>query len=108
MCLVCIQETIPFTELDNTDFNRLIINDFNGDTFKYSYKNTQSTPIKQLRFDRINNWANELNLTDDDENFDNNVNCNYVNIDEFKDLKRYSNESFSIFHLNTLSEPSYR
>ena len=52
-------------------------------------------------FDRINNWVNELNLTDDDENFDNNnINCNYVNIDEFKDLKRSSNESFSMLHLN--------
>ena len=98
MCLVCLQETIPFTELDNTDFNRLIIN---GDNFKYSYKNTQSTPIQQLMFDRINNWVNELNLTDDDENFDNNnINCNYVNIGEFKDLKRNSNELFSILHLN--------
>ena len=78
MCLVCLQETIPFTELDNTDFNRLIIN---GDNFKYSYKNTQSTPIQPLMFDGINNWVNEQNLTDDDENFDNNnINCNYVNI----------------------------
>ena len=96
MCLVCLKETIPFTELDNTDFNRLIMN---GDNFKYSNKNTQSTPIQQLMFDRINNWVNELNLTDDDENFDNNnINCNYVNIDEFKELKRNSNESFSILH----------
>ena len=56
-------------------------------------------------FDRINNWVNELNLTDDDDNFDyNNINC--INIDEFKDLKRNSNESFSILHLNTLSATS--
>ena len=98
MCLVCLQETIPFTELDNTDFYRLIIN---SDNFKYSYKNTQSIPTQQLMFDGINNWVNELNLTDDDENFDNNnINCNYININEFKDLKRNSNESFSILHLN--------
>ena len=89
MCLICLKETIPFTELENTDFNRLIIN---GDNFKYSYKNPQSTPIQQLMFDRINNWVNEVNLTNHDETSENNnIDCNYVNIDEFKDLNRNSN-----------------
>ena len=64
MCLICLKETIPFTELENTDLNRLIIN---GDNFKYSYKNPQSTPIQQSMFDRINNWVNEVNQTNHDE-----------------------------------------
>ena len=97
MCLICLKETIPFTELENTDLNWLIIN---GDNFKYSYKNHQSTPIQQLMF-RINNWVNEVNLTNHDETSENNnIDYNYVNIDEFKDLNRNSNESFSILHLN--------
>ena len=42
-------------------------------------------PIHQLMFDRVNNWVNELNLTDDDDNFDyNNINCNYTQMNHFQ------------------------
>ena len=52
-------------------------------------------------YGRINNWINDLNSkTLDDNIFSNEANCNYFTIDEFKDLTKCIDESFSIFHLN--------
>ena len=59
------------------------------------------SPIKQLMYDRINNWINDLNSkTLDDNIFINETNCNYFTINEFKDLTPNSNQSFSILHLS--------
>ena len=63
--------------------------------------NEPQSPIKQLMYDRINNWINDLNSkTLDDNIFTNETNCNYFTINEFKDLTPNSNQSFSILHLN--------
>ena len=63
--------------------------------------NDPQSPIRQLMYDKINNWINDLNSkTMDDNIFSNETDCNYFTINEFKDLSNDSSESFSILHLN--------
>ena len=73
-----------------------------GENFSFTrINNEHQSPIKQLMYDRINNWINDLNSkTLDDNIFTNETNCNYFTINEFKDLTPNSNQSFSILHLN--------
>ena len=61
-------------------------------------------------YDRLNNWINDLNSEslDDDDMISNETKCNYFSIDEFKDLSKDSNESFSILHLNIHSIQKYK
>ena len=99
-CLHCMKDTIPFTNLTDTEFYRI---SGDGDNFNFTASpNVPLSPIKHLMFDRINNWVNELNSTNlEDNNIEaNEMNCNYFTIDEFNGIKNNSNESFSILHLN--------
>ena len=73
-----------------------------GENFSYNFNNNDAqSPIKQLMYDRINNWINDLNSRAlDDDTITTDTNCNYFTIDEFNDLSNDPSESFAILHLN--------
>ena len=91
---------MPYSKLNDNKFELISTK---GENFSFTpqINNTQS-PIKQLMYDRLNNWINDLNSEslDDDDMISNETKCDYFSIDEFKDHSKDSNESFSILHLN--------
>ena len=98
-CLLCMNDIMPYSKLNGIGFERISAK---GENFSFTPLNyVPQSPIKQLMYDRINNWINDLNSkTLDDTIFTNETNCNYFTVDEFKDLTPDSSKSFSILHLN--------
>ena len=84
------------------------LNDFELSTIQNSMNNEQfnnksNNTIKQLQENfNFNNFV-------DDENEDKSINCNYYNIDDFKQMcnQEVSKSSFSIFHTNICSIQGY-
>ena len=80
---------MPYSKLNDNEFERISAKGENS-SFTSLNNNDPQFPFKQLMYDRINNWINDLNSkTLDDNIFSNETNCNYF--DEFNDLsyKRY-------------------
>ena len=100
-CLLCMRELIPFSKLNDNEFDYVPAKGENF-TFTSPTINESQCPINQLMYDRINNWINEFNSKTLDDNYigTNDMNCKYFSIDEFRDLSKDSNQSFSILHLN--------
>ena len=100
-CLHCMKDLIPFSKLNNSEFDKVSAK---GENFNFTSTtvNEPQSSIQHLMYDRINNWINKLNLKtlDDDNIVTNESNCNYFTVDEFKDLTNDCGESFSILHLN--------
>ena len=95
-CLHCVKDSIPFTNLSDNELNRISVE---GENFNFTASsNVPLSPIKHLMFDRINNWINELNSTNEDNNNEaNEMNCNYFTIEEFNDLNNDTKESFQYY-----------
>ena len=90
----------PFSNLNDSEFVRVSDTDDNFN-FTTHTNNEVQAPDKQLMYDRINNWINELNSKTLNDNVESNsMNCKYFTIEEFRDLSSDSNESFFILHLN--------
>ena len=100
-CLQCLKDIIPYSKLNDNEFD---LRSAKGVNFRFipQISSDVQSPIKQLMYDRLNNWINNLNseLLDDDDTMSNETQCNYFSIDEFKDLSNVSDETFSILHLN--------
>ena len=69
--LLCMNDIMPYSKLNDNEFERISAK---GENFSFTYLNNNDpqSPFKQLMYDRINNWINDLNSkTLDDSIFSN-------------------------------------
>ena len=98
-CINCLKQNIPFTNLSDNEFNIYITKGINTNL---TDDNLNFLSVDQQKF--LKNINDTLNRTtgdeiDDDDN-DQQINCNYYDINEFSKAKIDFQKSFSIFHLN--------
>ena len=94
LCPTCAEE-IPFFDLANKDLKNLLSNSFPE---KSILKNVdQKTKIHLEKFKELNQVLNET---------ENNISCDYFDIDEFKKIK-IKHHDFSLLHLNISSLSSH-
>ena len=98
-CIICTAENIPFSTLNNNQFNVAVIKGINN--ILETEVQFSRSPTEQQIFDKINNAINS-NAFDLNENAEDDctINCNYYSIEEFLSAKFNSSKSFSILHLN--------
>ena len=103
-CIKCIINYIPFSKLDNNQFNISIKQGVNyiEEVELISIPNERDqrlyNRINRVMYNNIHN-INDHNIDDENEP-ENNMNCKYYSIDEFKGAKLNSDKTFSILHLN--------
>ena len=103
VCIPCKSDIIPFTYLDNNEFDVLLSKGIN---FKDNeFINLAPTGNQKILFDQLNE-AVQQNILDLNSDADNDIDdmpildCKYFSIDEFRHQKFNPKKSFSIFHLN--------
>ena len=75
---------MPYSKLNDNEFELISFKGFNFNNNNNNNNDAQSR--KQLMYDRIHNWINDLNSRPlDDDTIT--TNCNYFTIDEFNYLK---------------------
>ena len=95
-CLKCIENSIPFSTLNDNQFNIAVKQGVNY-ILETGIKYTPIEMDKKL-FERINH-AIHADQNDDDE-IDTYIDCKYYGVEDFQKLKVKSEKTFSIFHLN--------
>ena len=87
-----MNDIMPYSKLNDNEFE---IISAKGENFSFTSLNNNDpqSPFKQLLYDRINNWINDLNSRTLDI-FPNETNYNYFTIDEFKDTNTISYKGY--------------
>ena len=105
ICLCCIKENLPFSSLNNNNFNIAVTKGVNYHFDEYESELTQLT-TDQINYVNKFKAALSRSKNDDDEDSENSIHphdCNYYNPNEFSEAKFDQNRSFSVLHLNIAS-----
>ena len=97
-CLKCMEDLIPFSSLNDNQFNIAVKQGVNYalDT------DLLYNPIEMDKklFDRINHAVSLSQHDDIDEEINTFIDCKYYGVEDFQNLKVKPEKSFSVFHLN--------
>ena len=99
-CIRCNENIFPFMKLNDFEFDSFLKKGIDNVQF------TNFTPsvAQQEMFDRLNSEIEDYNtevINEEPElNFNNQISCNYYNVDEFRSCKFSPSKNFSIMHLN--------
>ena len=98
-CLKCMENFIPFSTLNDNQFNIAVKQGVNY-TLETGIKYNPVEMDKKL-FERINH-AISIGQNDDngDDEIDTYIDCKYYGVEDFQKLKIKPEKSFSVFHLN--------
>ena len=105
ICINCIADNTPFSNLNNNEFSVLVKNgiiDSNNCRVNFTPTDFHKTIIDKLNY-AINNNAFDLDTDDKEENEGApipTINCQYYNLDEFHKSKFNPSKNFSILHYN--------
>ena len=101
ICIVCLRDIFPFSNLCNNDFFISVTKGLN--TNNVDKLNFPNRPVLD-HIEKINNYIHNYNTSTQLENMDEDdgsiMSCKYYDIDDFSRAKFKSQSSFSILHLN--------
>ena len=97
-CLKCMENLIPFTSLNDNQFNIAVKQGVNY-TLETDLLYNPIEMDKKL-FDRINHAVSLGQHDDEDDEINTFIDCKYYGVEDFQNLKVKSEKSFSVFHLN--------
>ena len=101
-CLKCLEEEIPFTKLNDNEFETFlkfdIVESENDINIRLKPSLTQQVIIDKLNslIDQNNNCNNDESVSE----YDQPISCSYYSCDEFIKANFKSSKNFSILHLN--------
>ena len=105
-CLKCLEDNIPFSKLDNNQFNlgvklgiNYIIDECNIDYTPRIRDQKFFIEVNKTIYNSIHNITADID-NDDEEDFEVNMNCKYYGTEDFLKGKFKENKTFSILHLN--------
>ena len=106
-CLKCLENNIPFTTLDNNQFNlyvklgvNYICNEFNVNYAPRVRDQKLFIGVNQTMYNSIYNINNNIDDDDNEDNIEINMNCKYYGTEDFIQSKFKEEKHFSVFHLN--------
>ena len=105
-CLSCLEKYIPFSSLDNNQFNlcvrlgvNFITNEFNINYAPRIRDQKLFIEVNKSMYNSIHNISNDLD-DDEDDDVEINMNCKYYGTDDFIKAKFKEEKTFSVIHLN--------
>ena len=100
-CLNCLEEEIPFTKLNDNEFETFLKLDI-LESVNDSNIQLKPSPSQQLIIDKLNSLIaqNNNDKDDSDSEFDQPTSCSYYSCDEFIKASFQPSKNFSILHLN--------
>ena len=101
-CISCLSENIPFTNLNNNEFDIYVTKGINSHLSVADIQIQFLSKDQQKFLEQITKIMNRTSgdQTEDNDNGASTVNCNYYDINEFCKAKFNSTKSFSILHIN--------
>ena len=110
-CINCLLDHIPFSALDNNQFNlyvklgvNYITNEFNIHYAPRVRDQKLFIEVNKTMYNSIYNIDNDIinnnNENDDEDDVKVNMNCKYYGTEDFSKAKFNENKTFSVFHLS--------
>ena len=101
ICIVCLQENIPFTKISDNEFDICINKGISSQLFEniteINFFSRQQKKYIQKINDLLKSSRDEMSSDDDETNF---IDCNYYDVNEFNKANFIPDKNFSIFHMN--------
>ena len=98
-CLKCIENSIPFSSLNDNQFNIAVnqgVNYLVETNLQY-----HSIEMDKKLFEQINKAVSiQSDENEDEDDIETYMDCKYYGIDDFKNKKFKSDKTFSVLHLN--------
>ena len=103
-CIKCISDSIPFSLLSDTEFTIGVTNGINFSELSSTEFNlgiSQQNIINMLKRTITNDiFMHDKDDSNEDDESNSSITCQYYDIDEFKNKKFKSDDYFSMYHLN--------
>ena len=103
VCLPCKSDIVPFTDLNNNQFDVLLdkgINYHDDENINFAPSGDQKILFEQLNI-AIKSSMIEIESNSDHDSIEApTLDCRYYNIDEFRKEKFKQEKTFSVFHMN--------